>query len=124
MSEKKVRDELDAVYASTSWKITAPIRAIGMVLGLVRRKMFRPKKVLVTVIRRLANRQIIRSVAQRVFLRFPRLEMRVRNLIISAGSGPDVAKQFASPNMYSEKKLTPAASIILRRLRVTIHTSK
>lgn len=33
MSEEQLRAELDAVYASTSWKITAPLRSLTVALA-------------------------------------------------------------------------------------------
>lgn len=78
MNEKQLRAELDAVYRSTSWKITAPLRLLS---ALVQRYIIRPLSprrwggALVAIMLRQTTFVLW---VKRFLVRFPRLQIWVR----------------------------------------------
>nr|WP_315484429.1 hypothetical protein [uncultured Undibacterium sp.] len=48
MTEEQLRDQLDAVYASTSWKITAPLRVASGVFRKIKRLFYKPNEPVVS----------------------------------------------------------------------------
>ncbi|MFZ6799394.1 hypothetical protein [Undibacterium sp. Di24W] len=48
MTEEQLRDQLDAVYASTSWKITAPLRATSGLFRKIQQLLYRPNEPVVS----------------------------------------------------------------------------
>ena len=80
MNEKQLRSELDAVYGSTSWRMTAPFRWVS---SLVRRYIVRflfPRRWLSVLISAVLQRPKLVFFIQGFLFRFPRLRERIRRL--------------------------------------------
>ncbi|WP_296556939.1 class I SAM-dependent methyltransferase [Pigmentiphaga sp.] len=83
---KRLSDQLDAVYASNSWRITGPVRALASTVRGLRGKSIRTiaKAVLKRSARHVGSRPPLRRLALRVLNRFPGLKVRMRSLLAPA----------------------------------------
>ena len=127
MTEQQLREQLDAVYASTSWKITAPLRFCasmlrsGAVTGNLR---FSLKKLILSAMRRASGQPRLRRFAQRIFLRFPNLKRQIQLAILSGNQNGSVANAPVFQIANNEQMMTPAARTILQKLRTAINDTK
>ncbi|MFZ6875210.1 hypothetical protein ACO0LF_24350 [Undibacterium sp. Di27W] len=123
MNEKQLRAELDAVYASTSWKVMAPFRyVVGKIIAIKNTKQS---------IRSLAGRMIrravaipgIKNLALRILVYFPGIERRIRKSmqprlapqVVSAGKQTPEA-----PKQLNDSRLSAKAQIIFNKLQTEI----
>ncbi len=94
---QQLEQQLGATYASTSWRITRPLRLIGHVIGRVRQGAIR--RVLTRKLRKplrwLADQQAFRRVMFRVLERCPALEQRVQRAWASVRD-VETSQQFAA----------------------------
>lgn len=124
MTEKQLREQLDAVYASSSWRITAPFRFFSTLLKTGRFRIGSPKRLIFSLLHWSARKPSLRYWGQRLLRRFPKLERRVRHFVLSGNS---VTQNLSSPHISlasEEHALTPTARAILAELRKTIHYTK
>jgi hypothetical protein len=124
MTEKQLREQLDAVYASTSWKITSPLR---LCVSLMKSGGFRlgsPKKYLVAILYRALSQPQLRLWGQRLFRRFPKLKARVKRVILKFNSKAlsDFSPKF--PVSKTEQGLSLSSRTILKKLRSAIENKK
>lgn len=98
---QQLEQQLGATYASTSWRITRPLRLAGHVIKRVRQGAIR--RVLTRKLRKplrwLANQQAFRRVMFRILERCPALEQRVQRAWASVRdveTSPQFAAQFAN----------------------------
>ncbi len=73
MSDKDLQRELDAVYASTSWRITAPLRLLNKLLSYAR-----PRQFVLGLIRLALAKPAIRQFALNMVNHFPALKTRLK----------------------------------------------
>ena len=127
----RLRDEVAALRASTSWRVTAPVRVAGKVVGGVKRGVRTPRssakqfagRVLRVVARQVMGRPALEGPARRLIRRFPALADRLKGLAYSQ-SQSDSSHTLASSAMTSisqESHLTPKARVVLARLDQTSH---
>lgn len=125
MTEDQLRAQLNAVYASSSWKITAPLRfCASFSLKTIRFRLFSPKKLTLAMIRHTVRQPWVERSGQRLLLRFPALKMRIKRVILSANNNAAAAYAFAIPMASEEQAITPAARAILHELRTAINSKK
>lgn len=95
----QAEQQLAAVYASSSWRITRPIRAfkrvlqhppaaIGMVRNAARRSKHAAKTTILRVARFLVAQPQVRKAAVRTLARYPSLDAKMRKLASRIQSGP------------------------------------
>lgn len=124
MTEQQLREQLDAVYASTSWKITAPFRFfVSLLKGRGLRGVW-PRKLMLTVMHRAAAQPRLRLLGQRILIRFPNLKMYIRRAILRGNEGGYVLREAVCTKASDENMLTPAALSILHELRSAISYTK
>jgi O-antigen chain-terminating methyltransferase len=125
MNDKQLRAELDAVYRSTSWRITAPLRALS---SLARRASFAfraPKQAARRLLQKLASHPKLGAYGRRILLRFPTLKARIRQSLVA----PSISKQSAISvdGKFDEGQLaslSPAAQQIYHQLRPIVVVQK
>lgn len=78
MSEQQLRAELDAVYRSTSWRITAPLRFLMTRLKFLMNLLTAPKQAMMRALRFLYRYEWVVSLAKYVLQYFPALRKRIR----------------------------------------------
>ena len=123
MTEKQLREQLDAVYASTSWRLTAPLRWLVRSLKPSAIRSIAPKRTLAVLIRRVATQPALQRFGQRVLRRFPNTKMRIKRLVLRS----NVSAHGYAPGLPSgaalgrEANLSPPAQAILRELHSLRH---
>lgn len=123
MNEKQLRAELDAVYASTSWKITAPLRYITRKIISVKNAKFSLRGLIRRAIRYLASIPGIKNVALKVLQYFPAIERRIRKglqprsapLVVSASTPTQTVVK-----SLNDSRLSTKAQIIFNKLQTDI----
>lgn len=83
MSEQQLREELDAVYRSTSWRITAPLRFIFAGLKSFKSLLISPRKSMIHILRSLSRYAWLVSAGKSVLHYFPSLRKRIRTYALS-----------------------------------------
>lgn len=81
MSEQQLREQLDRVYSSTSWRITAPLRALGNFFQVKRSLIGILASFVASLIRFCARFKMLRRIANGIFSYFPSLRLRVRRVL-------------------------------------------
>lgn len=120
MTEEQLRAQLEAVYASTSWKITAPLRGIARLRRPFSGIKLSPKRALAALIRYLAGQAFLQRLGRRVFGRFPNVKVRLRSLIMRSNHMA-AGKRTGQALSYGElEHLSPAAQAILAELKASI----
>ncbi len=115
-----MREQLNAVYSSTSWKLTAPLRYCA--------RLFRPghfsvataRRLLFTLLRGFGKLPLVRKSGAQILKVLPGVRSRVRNVILARDVNalvPAVAEQ-AIPEEQS--RLSPSARAILAELQTAI----
>lgn len=123
MTEQQLREQLDAVYASTSWKITAPFRFFVSLIKSTGLRLGSPLKTFLAALHWAARQPRLRYWGLRILRRFPTLEKRIRNIILSRCGRAQSA--FPTPSLAQEEQLlTPAAQVIYREMRVAFQNAK
>ena len=125
MNEKQLRAELDAVYRSTSWRLTAPLRALSL---LVRRLSFAlkaPKQAMRRVLQKMASHPTLSALGRRVLLRFPGLKARIRRSLVTPVSvRPNLDMADGKLDERQLTSLSPAAQRIYHQLRSSVVVQK
>ncbi|MFZ6745765.1 hypothetical protein ACO0LC_21280 [Undibacterium sp. JH2W] len=123
MNEKQLRAELDAVYASTSWKVTAPFRyVVGKIIAIKNTKQ-NMRSLAGRMIRRVVAIPGIKNMALRVLQYFPGIERRIRKSmqprlapqVVSAGK-----QTLEAPKHLNDSRLSAKAQIIFNKLQTEI----
>ncbi|WP_395009614.1 hypothetical protein [Undibacterium sp.] len=128
MNEEQLRAELDSVYRSLSWRITAPLRYLSLNVKRLRFALGSPKKALIRAIQLAIRNQKIAAFGRLVVNRFPALKTRLR-----ASLGNAQAVSYRPPLSQSTTSdisvvtdvvaLTPAAQEIYAMFQ-TYHITK
>lgn len=82
MNEDDLKAELDAVYGSTSWRVTKPLRWVGGVLRRAAGLLTHPRASVRSAVSSAMRTPAVRQLAARALRPFPGLKARVRNLTI------------------------------------------
>lgn len=123
MNEKQLRAELDAVYSSSSWKMTAPFRYVTRTISSLKNTRFSLRSLPGRVVRRVVAIPVIKNLALRILKYFPGIERRVRKglqprlapQVVSAG------KQAYTPSRRAtDARLSAKAQIIFDKLQTEI----
>lgn len=123
MSEQQLRAELDAVYRSTSWRITAPFRLLVSLIKQPRTILGLPRRVVRWSIRFVMRQALLNRLAKGVLSFFPnwlerfqqkaqQIRMHEARLAYQAIQLPEVVN---SENM---EHLSPAARDIFSKLKI------
>jgi hypothetical protein len=122
MNEQQLREQLDAIYRSTSWKITSPLRWIGEVIS--RGHVFVPKlKQIVIQLARLAARNpTLLQIGTRVISVFPSIRHRLRIAVFMGQYKLDDVDVVIESDI-NNVALTPAAHEISQQLFSAINSS-
>lgn len=133
MNEEQLRAQLAAVYASKSWKVTAPLRACMGFLLRTRERLLHPRRTLGNGLRRLAYQPRIRRLGPFISLHFPALYVRLIRIVNAA---PDTAAvvmavpvSVASPapmpvDIEADDPALSAMSASARRIYVALHAPR
>lgn len=82
MNEEQLRAQLNAVYSSTSWRITAPLRAVSRLVQVRGMSKAEVKVHIVSALRFLAKSAFVRRLGKRVLGYFPSLRNKVQSLLL------------------------------------------
>ncbi len=80
MNEKQLRAELDAVYRSTSWKITAPLRSLSAFVQRYLIPAISPRRWGAALVSLMLRQTALVVWLKRFLFRFPRLQTWVRRV--------------------------------------------
>jgi hypothetical protein len=117
MTEDQMRAELDAVYASTSWRITAPMRFVS---GLIKHRTLpalRLRQRLRGLLGRVIRNPLFRKAGSAVLRAFPSLREPLSRLARKYASAPASLSQAGLPSAQSEAVLSLQARQILAEIR-------
>jgi len=115
MTEEQLREQLNAVYASTSWKLTAPLRYCSAVLRLVRSFPAFSRRILLTGMGGFLNMPPVRQSGARLVKLFPGLRNSVRRFSAAREEEAPVAALHVTPEEPS--RLSPSARAIYAELQ-------
>ncbi len=124
MTEKQLREQLDAVYTSTSWKITAPLRFFSLLLKSGGWRVISPRKMIFWAVNRIARQPRLRALARNVLRRFPRVACYFRKFILDNNLHALTSYIPTFSVARTEQDLTPHAFAILSELRAAIERQK
>lgn len=124
MTEQQLHEQLDAVYASTSWKITAPLRFISSLLKSRGWRSISPRKMIFWTVNRISRQPQLRSLVRNVLRRFPKVEIYLRQFILDNNQHALISYISTFSVARIEQDLTPSAFAILSELRATIKRQK
>ena len=93
MNEEQLRAELAAVYASRSWRITAPLRAVSSLVSL----LLHPRRLVGAILRWAVQIPLARRVGGSVLRAFPGLRRRVLNHVQHAPVHVSAIAQVTTP---------------------------
>lgn len=82
MNEEQLRAQLNAVYSSTSWRITAPLRAMSRIVRAGGVSKAEVKARIVSILRFLSKSDFIRRAGKRILSYFPSLRAKVQGLLL------------------------------------------
>ena len=80
MNEKQLRAELDAVYRSTSWKITAPLRLLSAFVHRYLIQPISPRRWAAALVNFMLRQTVLVIWVKRFLFRFPRLQAWAKRL--------------------------------------------
>jgi hypothetical protein len=99
MNEEQLRAELNAVYNSLSWRLTAPLRFISARFKGLRSLLVSPKRTFTFMVRALLQQESLVRIAKRIVNRFPKLKARLKPLVHRAARGE--VQAYSSGIMFS-----------------------
>lgn len=117
MTEDQLRAELAEVHASTSWRVTAPLRLIGALVKRARFHAARPRRFFRAVLSRMVRSAALRKLGTKVLEPFPFLRDRVRRIALSHMLGPTLSTTVGYPVAETEIELSLPARRVLAELR-------
>lgn len=82
MNEEQLRAQLNAVYSSTSWRITAPLRTLSGLVRAGKLPRARIKSRIVSILRFLAKSEMVRRIGKRVLSHTPKLRNKLQGLLL------------------------------------------
>lgn len=123
MNSKQLRAQLDAIQRSTSWRVTAPLRAIGRMVKFKRPSGFSMKRIIVGILRRMVSQPRLRHAGMMFFSRFPKTQRRIKQLLLSSRSSQFHDDGSSMDWNQGNSQLSPTAQTILRRLRIMIDSN-
>lgn len=120
------QERLEAIYASTSWRITMPIRVVGrLIKGETQFNLWMAaRKMLIAVLRRLMRKLVplalsqksFRSMGHRIAKRYPAFAIALKRLL-GWHSSP-IHTSFS--HGVAEMDLSPKARLVLAQLKTTL----
>lgn len=119
MTEDQIRAELDAVYRSTSWRVTAPLRFVGALVKHRTSPAFRPRERVRRLLGRIVRHPAIRKIGSAVLRAFPSWRAPMQRIARKFASAPAPTSLGPSglPSAQSEAVLSAQAKHILAQLR-------
>jgi hypothetical protein len=108
MNEEQLRNELAAVYASKSWRITRPLRLTMTMVYEFSAFVRNPRPAVGSVLRRAGQYAAIRKHGGNVLRGFPKLHQRVKLIV------------FAQPAIYSAPPPPPPSPFIAAPVEVFV----
>ncbi|MBC3873070.1 hypothetical protein [Undibacterium flavidum] len=127
MSEQQLREELDAVYRSTSWRITAPLRFFMAGLKFLIYSIGSPKKSMIRVLRYLNQYRWIVSAATFVLDYFPGIKKRIRGHVFNFEPQASEFRQKPAKDSVALKRtanMSEASIQILSELEAALKNKK
>lgn len=120
MNEQQLREQLDAIYRSTSWRITSPLRWIGQINS--KRQAFVPtvKKHIVLLARLAVRNRILFQIGTKIISLFPGIRHRLRIAVFFDQHQLDTVEFIAEQDINNA--LTPAAHEISLQLFAAINS--
>lgn len=121
MNEQQLREQLDAIYQSTSWKITAPLRWIVGLTKDHKRVFFSFKGNLIQLLSKGVSNPILFKIGSKILLPFPALRFRLQSAMREQNSlVADRGNNYDSGG--TPVVLSIAAQEIMRELSASIQT--
>lgn len=99
MNEEQLRAELNAVYNSLSWRLTAPLRFVSARVKGLRSLLVSPKRTFTFMVRALLQQESLVRIAKRIVNHFPKLKARLKPLVHRAARGE--VQAYSSGIMFS-----------------------
>lgn len=124
MTEEQLRQELQAVYGSMSWKITKPLRSLKALLGSKRRFRISLRMIFFNLARRSVHQPWLRKIGARGLMYFPSLRYRIRKFMVSFGAHPETKKHATYALPDNEAALSPDGLAILMELRLALRQAQ
>lgn len=123
MSEQQLRAELDAVYRSTSWRITAPFRLLVSLIKQPRTILGLPRRFVRWSIRFVMRQPLLNQLAKRILNFFPTWQARFQQKAhqIRMHEAKLAFQTFQTPQVTSSEDmahLSPAARDIFFKLKI------
>ena len=124
MTEEQLRNELRAVYGSTSWRITAPLRAISSLIRGEKTIFHFLKPSLLAIIKFAANRPLLQGLGRIILARLPTLRARVHRALTPVSIAVSTNSLFANGidtvEVDSLKDMSPQALAIYSSMKKAI----
>lgn len=122
-TEAELKAQLDAMRASTSWRITAPLRLLARAMRGEWSQRLRARRLLDALLGRLARSALLRRSVNALLSPFPGLRARVRNAalphIVAATARPPLLHRAAAPGS-AQAQLPRSARRVLADLRAAM----
>ncbi len=110
MNEEQLRAQLAAVYASKSWRMTAPLRLSMGCLLRIRNWVTHPRQTIGNGLRRLARNPRVRRMGPLISLHFPKLYVRLLRIV---NAEPDMAAIVAPVQFVASHPQSLPIAVIL-----------
>lgn len=123
MTEDQIRAELDAVYRSTSWRVTAPLRFVGALVKHRTLPAFLPRERVRRLLGRIVRNSMVRKIGSAVLRAFPSWRAPLQRIARKFASVPVSLSPAGLPSAQSEAVLSAQARQILFELRQAHHKS-
>jgi hypothetical protein len=120
MNAKQLREQLDAIHSSTSWKITAPLRIVGRIIKPGRSLNISIKSFVVGLLRRLISQPTLLRLGTRVLAYFPKTQRKIRQLLLTSRQAQSNNGSVRSKFSTGEADIGSDAKVILCRIRIII----
>ncbi|MES2106914.1 MAG: hypothetical protein V4634_23050 [Pseudomonadota bacterium] len=120
MTEEQLREQLKAVYSSTSWKLTAPLRYCSALFGPGRSFTASLRRILFALIRGFGKLPLVRKSGAQILKLLPGLRSRVRRVVLARDVNSLAPPATGKLKPEEQSTLSPAARMILAELQTAM----
>ncbi|WP_394777604.1 hypothetical protein [Undibacterium sp.] len=123
MTEEQLKAQLDAIYSSTSWKLTSPLRYTAAMLKSSQLRATSVRRVLFGFIRGLGRLPLIRKAGAQILKLVPGLRSRVRNVVLAERLEHLLPRPSLIKQSVGMSELSPSAQAIFIKLQAAMRDS-